>query len=137
MVCPKCKNGNNNNLKCEFCGYDFINNDAGKEKKHNSLLSKICLGLLLLQVIFVSLIIISVDQFSELYNISVIVWIITLILSIISVIKNKDNMALWSIIGCAIMFSLYVVMFIWLFGLAVSSAISSTGKAIEMGCRNG
>ena len=91
----------------------------------------------MLQVIFVSLIIISVDQFSELYNISVIVWIITLILSIISVIKNKDNMALWSIIGCAIMFSLYVVMFFWLLGLAVSSAISSTGKAIEMGCRNG
>ena len=83
------------------------------------------------------MIIISVDQFSELYNISVIVWIITLILSIISVIKNKDNMALWSIIGCAIMFSLYVVMFFWLLGLAVSSAISSTGKAIEMGCRNG
>lgn len=31
MVCPKCKNENNNNLKCEFCGYDFINNDAGKK----------------------------------------------------------------------------------------------------------
>lgn len=91
----------------------------------------------MLQVIFVSLIIISVDQFSKLYNISVIVWLITLILSIISVIKNKDNMALWSVIGCVIMFFVYAMMFIWFLELATSLALSATEKAITLGCQNG